>query len=374
MKSTEPSRVAIVIALLAGILLSLAWGVDLRFHARYAAVLLLAFAFVPAVHKRLNRWIAFLRSPSPRNQRITSTLLFFASGLYLIYSAVHAGRDLIPMYHDEHMYLLQARMLASGRLWTQAHEVGQFFDSFFVMVRPVYAATYFPGTALCYVPGIWLHLQPWITAVCICAGVVAMFYLVMTQLIDGAAGLLAAALVLSLEQFRELSVMTMSHTVLLLQTLLAIWIYLRWRQRHGLRWAILVGLLSGWTAITRPLDAVCLIIPLVVLMVIDLYGKPAKWRTLAVILFAASPMISLQLVFDKGVTGHLLRTPISVYGQTNFPGLSLSGGGDWRAPSTATLPQVRGLSRFVFTARIRQLCPPPVPRHVARRPVAPGGK
>jgi 4-amino-4-deoxy-L-arabinose transferase-like glycosyltransferase len=349
------SRPTLVAALLLiGVALFVA-DPDFKSHPQYVAMALGALAFIPGAKRPLARALDRLRAPSARIKWIVAIVIFVLSARYFLLSASVAGRELFPTFHDEHMYLLQARMLASGHLWMPAHEIGQFFDSFFVVVRPVYAATYFPGTALLYVPGVWLKLAPWATSVSIAALAVMMFYIVFTEMLDGVAGLLAALLALSLEQLRGISVMAMSHPALLTLTLFAIWAYLRWRRRYGLGWALMIGVFSGWAMITRPLDAICLIVPLGLAMCRDLFfsansamagdraaRRKRSLRSIAAILLGAIPFLSLQLIFDKGVTGHFLQTPIGQYGQRNFPGLSLGSNADpQEIKSSAALPQVR---------------------------------
>lgn len=330
--------------ILLGILLFAA-DFDLAAHPQYYAVAIVAvIACIPEVNSRISRLIDHLRKPSPKMMWLTAAVIFVLSARYFLLSAALAGRNLFPAFHDEHMYLLQARMLAHGRLWMPQHELADFFDSFFVLVKPVYAATYFPGTALFYVPGIWLNTAYWLTSILITAGVVAMLYVITTELLDGAFGWLAALLSISLSQLRGLSVMAMSHPAMLLLLLLTFWSYLRWRRTRTITWAVAIGIFSGWAAITRPLDAICLIMPIAAAMLWDL--RLVSKRTCAIYLgsafLGAIPLLSLQLIFNKCLTGTFGRTPITQYGILNFPGLTL--GRDLRvlpAESPSSLPQVR---------------------------------
>ena len=318
---------------------------DFKSHPQYiVAALVAALAFVPFVSRHLSPSLDLHRSPSPRLNWIMAAVLFVLSARYFLLSASLAGRDLFPKFHDEHMYLLQARMLAHGRLWMPRHPLGEFFESFNVIVKPVYAATYFPGTALFYVPGIWLNAAPWSTSVLIAGLAVAMLYLVMTEMLDGVAGLLAALLAMSLQQLRGISVMTMSHPVMLLLFLLTLWGYLRWRRNHSIGWAALMGITAGWAAITRPLDALCLIAPLGVAMFWEARKLPTRCHLIlmGIVVLGALPFLSLQLAFNKGTTGSFLHTPFGEYAKANFPGLNFG----WSAKTPAAespspLPQVR---------------------------------
>jgi hypothetical protein len=361
------SRRVVISMLLLGALLFIT-NLDAAAHWRYVIAMAAAgLASIPKVNLQLVRLINRLHRPSTAQKWLTAAILFVLSARYFLFSASFAGRALIPTFHDESMYLLQAQMLSHGHLWMPQHELADFFDSFFVTVRPVYAATYFPGTALLYVPGIWLKLAPWATSITIAALVVVLFYIIFTEVLDGVSGLLAALLIISLKEFRVISVMTMSHPAVLLLVLTAIWIYLQWRNTHQLRWALLFGAASGWAAITRPLDAACLLAPIGLAMLYQIRrqtikepdARPplSKSRLVApilAILLGASPFLGLQLVFDKALTGHFLQTPIAQYGQVNFPGLFTGiHEGIADTHSTAALPQVRDYyTQFVRPALV----------------------
>jgi 4-amino-4-deoxy-L-arabinose transferase-like glycosyltransferase len=343
---TAPKRLIFAL-LLIGIALFAADS-DLRASWPQYVVALLAsgIGLLPSVRRRSTTLLEKLRVPSPRAKWLTFAIVFVLCNRYFALSAAHAGRYLSPQFHDEFMYLLQARMLARGRLWMPQHPLADFFDSFFVIVRPIYAAAYFPGTAFFYVPGVWLDLAPWLTAAAISAACVAVLYLLVTETIDGVAGLLSVLLALALPELRGISVMVMSHSALLLLLLLAAWSFTRWRRRHSLAWATAIGFFAGWAAITRPLDAICLILPIDLAMLWDLRQRRAPPQrlalTLALCIAAAAPLFAIQLIFDKGVTGHWLQTPVGLYGR-NFPGLGLSLRPSTTLPreSPAALPQVR---------------------------------
>ena len=196
---------------------------------------------IPASRDWCKRLLDALRNPSPQTRRITAAIIFAASIAYMGFTAWSQGRDLIPKFHDEHMHLLQMRMLAAGKLWTPSPPLADFFETFHVFVKPVYASIYFPGTALLYSPTVWLHLPFWFGPLIVAGACCAMLYRVVTEMTDGVSGMLAALMLLSLQWFRYLSLMVMSHSVMLLLGLLILWAWLHWRQNKRLVWAIAIG-------------------------------------------------------------------------------------------------------------------------------------
>ena len=202
-----------------------------------------------------------LRRLSSGRRRLLTLGVWAGSSLYLAGTAYFHARDLFPRVHDEQSYMLGARMLARGRLWMPQHPLADFFDSFHILVRPVYASIYFPGTALMNVPGVWLGLPTWVVPVVAAGLVVALAYRVTAELIDDVSGLLAALVVVSVGRFRTFSTMVMAQVPAVLLGMLLVWAWLRWRKGWRTGWAFAIGALAGWAVITRPVDAARLLRP-----------------------------------------------------------------------------------------------------------------
>jgi hypothetical protein len=230
-----------------------------------------------------------------------------------------------PQWADEQSYLIQMQMLARGRLWMPEHPAGDFFESFYLLVKGHYASIYFPGTALMFVPAIWLHLPSWVLPVLASGLVVALVYRILTHLLDGVWGLLAALLVLSSVEFGFLSTMVMSEVPYMLAGLLSVSAYLRWRESRRLLWALVTGAFLGWATITRLADGLLFALPIGLAMLLDLRGRPFvhSAKAFAMGIAGASPFLLLQLVFNATLTGSLFVPPHHFYTnrfapQTNY--------------------------------------------------------
>jgi hypothetical protein len=295
---------------------------------RWAFVLLAAVAgfTTPAA-----RWSAAIgrriAAPAPAARRRVALALALAASGYLLLTALLQDRDLFPKTHDDLSYLLQIRMLSVGRLWLPAHPLPDFFDTFYVLARPVYASLYFPGAALLYLPTAWLDLPTWVLPLAVAGACVGLVYRVVAELIDGSAGLLAAVLLLATSYFRMYSVMLTSHEPMLLLGLLLVWAWLCWRRSaRPMGWAVLIGVLAGWAAITRPADAVCFAMPVGVAMLLRTFRMTDVGRgrrvaaLLACLVAGAAPFLALQAWFNVGVTGSVLQTPYGLYLRQDQPG------------------------------------------------------
>lgn len=290
------------------------------------ALLLVAatLAATPATRMRIARALAAVRNPTVRARRWTTLTVCVVAIAYMLVTALYQQRELIPKFHDEHMHLLQMQMLARGKLWMAQHLLADFFETFHVMVKPVYASIYFPGTALMYVPTVWLHLPFWLMPLLIAGLGAGLMYRVTAELIDGVAGLLAALMLVSLQWFRYLSLMVMSHSVMLLLGLAIVWAWLHWRRERSLKWTTIIGALMGWAAITRPVDALCYSIPVGAAMLICLWReKPARIAaTLVILCVAAAPFLALQVIQNVGITGDPLKSPYRLYADLYTPQMS----------------------------------------------------
>jgi hypothetical protein len=79
----------------------------------------------------------------------------------------------VPHIHDEFSYLLMSNTLASQRISNPSPPLPEFFDTFHVLVRPVYASKYFPAQGLFLAIGEKLTGHPavgvWLSSALACA-------------------------------------------------------------------------------------------------------------------------------------------------------------------------------------------------------------
>jgi hypothetical protein len=312
---------------------------------------------LPGVRRRVVSALDRIRRPSPRALEWATFGISVASTCYFVFTAFLQDRDLFPKTHDEGSYVIGLRMLARGRLWMPPHELADFFDTFYVIVKPVYASLYFPGTALLYAPGDWLQWPTWVMPVVAAGAVVGLVYRVVSDLIDGAAGALAALLVVSLSWYRMLSVLVFSQVPLLLMALLLVWAWLHWRRAGKAGWAVAIGVFAGWAAIVRPLDALCYASPVGLAILVDLRDRPITRRLIdpALVVLGAVPFLALQLYFNHGVTGRLTQTPYTYYLERDQPRTSFGFHAyDPALQPQSTLPQKRDYYRSFMANYIRE--------------------
>jgi hypothetical protein len=290
-------------------------------HTQWIEILCaVALGFIPPVANAFEYLWRAVENPGRRGKAITSFILFFCSILTLLWTSQYQHIAITPKYQDEFSYLLQMRMLAHGRLWMPALAMPEFFDSNWVLTTPKYASMYFPGTALLYFPVILLHL-PYMVAPLVTSGLcVVLVYLLISELLDGGSGILAAFLLCSNSIFRMLAIMVMSNTPEVLIGLAMTLAYLYWRKNRGRKWLILLGVAAGWAAITRPADALSYAIVIGIAMLMDLWRRPPKeWlRTSGIVIAAAIPLLAVQLIANVGITGQLSRSPYDLF-VSRFP-------------------------------------------------------
>jgi 4-amino-4-deoxy-L-arabinose transferase-like glycosyltransferase len=287
-----------------------------------------ALASLPFVYRPVASMLDRARHLNPKRRAIVGLIVFFIATALLYWTAAAQRRDLFPKMHDEHMHLLQAQMLARGKLWMPQHPVADSFESFHIHVKPVYASMVFPGATLFYVPAVWLKLPYAAMPLLVAGACAAVMYRVIAEVLDDdALGLLAALLLCSLTQFRYVSTIMTSHASMLLLGLAMMWAWLRWRREKRLGWAAVVGLCAGWAAITRPLDAMCYAAPIGVAMLWTMWRERIGARRASLILLsvvaAAAPFLVLQIVFNIGVTGTWRQTPYAHYLSLYSPQVTL---------------------------------------------------
>jgi hypothetical protein len=338
--------------------LALGQGRGIGWQRWIAIAVVTVIALLPPVARVIERFLVPLQSPSASLRRFSPILVLLISTTYLILTAFLQQRDLFPKTHDEYSYLLGMKMLARGRLWMPPHPMADFFESFYILSKPVYASIYFPGTSLTFVPAIWLSLPPWLLPVVVGGASITLLFCINSKLIDPAAGWLSVLLVLSLTWFRTITMMLMSQAPMLLLGLAIVWAWLHWRDNCRWYWLLAIGVFAGWGAITRPIDALAYALPVGLGMLLDIAGgqgsrpggrgrggsrRAIMWLNPAALVVAgAAPFLLLQVIFNLGVTSHIFQTPYTLYLQREQPGATFGFHQfDPAAKGQSTLPQMQ---------------------------------
>ncbi|MGD0463360.1 MAG: glycosyltransferase family 39 protein [Tepidisphaeraceae bacterium] len=282
---------------------------------------LCAALFAP-LHRALKSAVTPIRLKLEAHRLMSALAVGMAVCAYLLLQVWLGRGEMFLRLHDEHSYMIQARMLAQGRLWMPAYPPGvsPFFDTFYVIVDRVYAPMYFPGTALAAAPALWLRLPYWTSPLICGAAAAAVFYAIALELFGPIRALIAVLLLVSRPYFRAMSVMLMSETPSLLAMMILIWAWLRWRRQRRLAWALLIGASAAWGAITRPLDALCFAVPIALAMLFELRTQPkAILKMSAAVALSALPFAALQIAQNVGVTGKWWQCAEQYYTAENFP-------------------------------------------------------
>jgi hypothetical protein len=151
--------------------------------------------------------------------------------------------------------------------------------------------------------------------------------------------------------------MNMSEQPALALAMALLFFWLRWRRKPTIANELAIGACAGWAAIVRPIDAICFVAPIFVAMLVRrIRLEPRRLaRSLLICIAGGAPFIGLQLIFDRGVTGHWLTTPVIVCLNRDLPGLSYGlGKDDVTVPPQTTLEQKIVFYRAVIRPQIER--------------------
>lgn len=248
----------------------------------------------------------------------------------IAYGVIWRSLRPIATIHDESAYLLQAQLLATGRLVGPARPLPEFFEQFQVFVTPVLTGKYPLGFALALVPGVWLGLPALVPLLLNGVAGGLLFALVRRLATPGIAALAWLCWLLAPGTI-DYHVAYLSETLSGPLWLAGWWALLEWRERGGTGWLVLLSLATAACAITRPLTAVGFALPCG-LVVLVLTARRRAWRDLVPAGAAGAVVVSLLFYQNVRVTGSWRETPweryADVYAPSDRPGFTM----DTRAP------------------------------------------
>ncbi|MBI2864903.1 MAG: glycosyltransferase family 39 protein, partial [Chloroflexi bacterium] len=176
----------------------------------------------------------------------------------------------LPHVEDEHAFLFQAKVLATGRLFVQSPPMPPFFPTQFVVDRDGKRfGKYPPGYPLVLSLGV-LAGQPRLVNPLLGALGLFVVFLIGRELYGNRLGLLAAGLGAVSPFFFMQSGSYMSHASTLLFTALFVLFFVKGRGSRNLAFPALAGASLGMAFITRQLTAAGIAVPFVLYALVDL--------------------------------------------------------------------------------------------------------
>ncbi|HEY1922967.1 MAG TPA: glycosyltransferase family 39 protein [Tepidisphaeraceae bacterium] len=303
---------------------------------------------IAAISDRIDNWLSRYDLPAA-----VGVALLVA--IHLFIQAHRFSNEFYSKFHDESVYLIQARMLAHDRLWMPPYppNLRDFFDSFYLIMDRAYAGMYTPGTAMMLLPAIWLGFGTWVITILAASSAAAFLYLILKEIFRPVRALVGVLLLVSLNLYLSMSFMVLSETPLLLSELICFWAWLRWRKNQKSPWLLLLGAAAGYGAITRPADMICIAAAVGFAIAWELRTQPRKLlKAIATIAIAASPFLAIQIVQNVGVTGKWDETPVRYYTDENYPAPILSFNHVTAAdvPHTDCLPKQIAMKQWILPA------------------------
>lgn len=185
--------------------------------------------------------------------------------------------DAVPHLEDEHAYLFQAKLFACGKITREVLPSAPSFSLPFVIeYNGKQFSKYTPGFSLILALGALVRL-PWIINPLLAGVGIFAVFLLTRELFDEKTGLLAAALGVISPMYMLLAGSFLSHTLTLVLLTFFTWSFFRLHRvepEARMRYAILCGLLMGFTILTRPWTGAAVGLPFVVYALVRFFQSP----------------------------------------------------------------------------------------------------
>ena len=269
----------------------------------------------------------------------------------------------LPTVGDEVAYLLQASLLAEGRIAGDAPPVPEFFEQAHVLVTPTLAPKYPLGFALALVPGVLIGASALVPL--LLTGLTGALLFVLCRRSIGSAGALLACCIWLAAPGGRYRAGFFSETLTGAAALLAWYALLRWRAARGSRWLAVVAVALAIAAITRPLTALVFALPIGIVVLRDAV-REGLWRQLAIATIAALPVLAVLPVQNAVTGGPWYQLPYARYTRAYLPFDHMGLGLDERAPERTRPPDIERLAQ-AFASFHRDYTARRVPAALAAR-------
>lgn len=302
----------------------------------------LAAALIALLAVAALRWPAAPRLLSAMRRLPAIAPALAAATAMLVTWSAWGSLDPLPTVGDEVAYVLQARLLARGQIAGSPPPIPEFFEQAHVLVTPRLAPKYPLGFGLALVPGVLFGATALVPL--LLAGLTAaLLFVLCRRLYGGACAMLACAIWFAAPGGRYRAGF-FSETLTGATCLLAWYALVRWREERALRWLLIVSLSFAVAAITRPLTALVLAIPVIVVVLRDA-SRLRLWRQARISAMVALPVMAVLPLQNVATGGPWWELPYGRYTREYLPFDRMGFGLDERAPTRARPPDIERLAQ-----------------------------
>ena len=228
----------------------------------------------------------------------------------------------VPQIQDEAAYLLQAGIFARGR-WTEiARPLPEFFTQMHVFTTPILASKYPPGTSLFLTPFVWIGFPA--LGPMVLAGITgALIFILARRVGNTAIAGLAWIIWTTAPWALRWEATFLSQTVTVALWLTALYFLSRYHDERRPWCLVALATTVGFCAITRPVTAVALALPVGVVVVRDVWHTRA-WRSFVIAALAGAAIVAILPLQNRMTTGDWRLSPLVKYSReylpSDFPG------------------------------------------------------
>ena len=252
----------------------------------------------------------------------------------------------LPTVGDEVAYVLQARLLARGRIAGDAAPIPEFFEQAHVLVTPRLVPKYPLGFGLALVPGVLLGATA-LVPLLLTGLIAALLFILCRQLYGAATATLATAIYFAAPGGRYRAGF-FSETLTGAACLLAWYGLLRWREARAPGWLMLVSVSMAIAVITRPLTALIFAAPIAIVVLRDA-ARTRAWRQVGLSVAVALPIVGLIPLQNVATGGPWWELPYGRYTRAYLPFDHMGLGLDERAPERTRPPDIERLAQAFAT-------------------------
>ncbi len=258
---------------------------------------------------------------APTRAHVVVAVVAFLAGAVALYLRLGVF-DLGSPNNDEGVYLRQAQALADGHLLVPFHGDPEAHQPWlFAIGEDGYISKYLPVAAACYAIGLLLFGSVTPVLIALSTSLPVLTYLLGRRLELSAGRAAAAATLIGLSPAvlaqGGLVLSYLPFLVLVLACWLAAFTAADASGRTGHRWAAAAALLGALTVLTRPMDGLLLVAPVLLWV---LWRSPTRVPTAGGLLAGGLPVAVGMLLYNAKVTGSATQLPFSVLEPLDKPG------------------------------------------------------